>query len=127
MPEPRITPALRELIDHHLGSLDEIEVLLALFARRGEALKPAQVVEAVRKPDAAVRGHLEQLAARRFLLHHTGDDTFTYPERVSNVDSAVVQLAQMYEQRPVTLIKALYDRPSNAVLSFAEAFRVRRD
>lgn len=113
-------------MDHHLASLDEIEVLLAAFARRGQPVRPDQVAADVRKSPDTVRPHLERLAAGGFLVHHQPDDMYLYPERNSDLDTAVEQLAQLYEQRPVTLIKALYERPSTAVLSFADAFRLRK-
>jgi hypothetical protein len=127
MPEPQLTPELRNLIEHHLGSLDEIEVLVAVFKRRGQRATAPEIAGEVSKPDANVSEHLEQLVSRGLLLHHAQDGSFSYPERESDVDASVGQLVRMYEQRPVTLIKALYDRPSSAVLSFADAFRLRRD
>jgi hypothetical protein len=32
----------------------------------------------------------------------------------------------MYNSRPVTLVRAIYDRPASAARSFADAFRVRK-
>jgi hypothetical protein len=34
-------------------------------------------------------------------------------------------LAEMYHTRPVTLVRAIYERPARAVQSFANAFRLR--
>ena len=127
MTEPEFTRELRDLIDHHLGSIDEIEVLLVAFARRGELLSAATVASASQKPESLTMEHLQELAGRGFLLHHEAENAYSYPLRVADVDQAIEQLSQMYHQRPVTLIKALYDRPSTAVVSFAHAFRLRRD
>ncbi|CAN5339165.1 hypothetical protein BH23GEM2_BH23GEM2_06790 [soil metagenome] len=127
MTEPQFTRELRDLIDHHLGSIDEIEVLLAVFAKRGELMAPSAVGVAAQKPESVVREHLKQLAGRGFVVHHESQDAYSYPTRTADVDDVIEQLSRMYHERPVTLIKALYDRPSIAVLSFADAFRLRRD
>lgn len=127
MTEPEFTRELRDLIDHHLGSIDEIEVLLAAFARRGELLSVSSVASAAQKSESVAWEHLQQLAGRGFLVHHESENAYSYPLRTADVDQAIEQLSRMYHQRPVTLIKALYDRPSTAVLSFADAFRLRRD
>ena len=127
MTEPEFTRALRDLIDHHLGSIDEIEVLLAVFARRGEPMSAASVATAAQKSVPLASEHLQALAGRGFLVHHESENAYSYPLRAAEVDHAIEQLSRMYHQRPVTLIKALYDRPSTAVLSFADAFRLRRD
>jgi hypothetical protein len=37
----------------------------------------------------------------------------------------VLSLQDIYDRRPVTLIKALYERPPAAVRAFADAFRFR--
>lgn len=126
MPEPKPSPELRELIDHHLGTIEEIEVLLWLFARQGEQHSTAVVAAGLRKPEESVRPHLPRLAANGFLVRHE-EDLYSYAVRSADVNTAIEELARLYEERPVTLINALYERPSTSVRSFADAFRIRKD
>jgi hypothetical protein len=50
---------------------------------------------------------------------------YRYAPATPALHRAVGMLLQMYNQRPVTLVRALYARPSTAVQSFADAFRLR--
>lgn len=126
MAEPQLSPELRELIDHHLGTIDEIEVLLWLFGRQGEQHAAQVVASGLRKPEEGVRHQLQQLATNGFLVHHETDGTYSYSVRTPGVTDAIEELARLYEERPVTLINALYERPSTSVRSFADAFRIRK-
>ena len=40
---------------------------------------------------------------------------------------AVDLLAEMYNTKPVTLVRAIYDRPAHVIQQFADAFKLRRD
>ena len=40
---------------------------------------------------------------------------------------AVALLAEMYNTKPVTLVRAIYDRPTHVIQQFADAFKLRRD
>lgn len=54
-----------------------------------------------------------------------GVESFSYDPKSESLRSVVNDLAAMYNERPVTLIRAVYDRPAQPVLSFADAFRLR--
>lgn len=126
MSETRLSPELRELIDHHLGTIDEIEVLLWLFARQGEHHSVSAVAAGLRKPENAIRQHLPRLASNGFLARHASEDRYSYSVSSEGSNAAIEELARLYEERPVTLINALYERPSTSVRSFADAFRIRK-
>lgn len=125
-PELELHPGVRQLIEQHLGAIDEIEVLLCVLSRAGEQMSVEDVSKALHKTRAVVEPHLRDLAARGFLAHDLARDTFSYVLQGSELADSIEQLRQMYEERPVALIRALYDRPAKAVQSFADAFRIRK-
>lgn len=53
--------------------------------------------------------------------------TLQYAARSVDDRRDVDALAQLYHQRPVTLVRLVYEQPSTPLRSFADAFRVRRD
>lgn len=127
MAEPEISRELRELIDRHLRSIDEVEVLLCLYHLRGEGLTAQAVAAKCNKPEADVTEDLRELTDSGFLLLDRYENTYSYSVRNPDVNDVVEQLAHLYNERPTALIHALYERPSTSVRSFAEAFRIRRD
>jgi hypothetical protein len=67
------------------------------------------------------------------LLLGDGPDAYRYAPADDAARRAVDALAEMYQTKPVTLIRAIYSRPATptkpatAVQSFADAFRLRRE
>lgn len=59
------------------------------------------------------------------LVRQTAEDAFQYGPRTVPDREDVDALALMYHQRPVTLVKLVYEQPSTPVKSFADAFRLR--
>src|SRR4051812_7878242 len=101
--------------------MDHVEVLRLLVARRTEPLD----VDAL-----AAQARINAETARRVILdletagivQRDGDRTRYAPSARDH--DAVVEIVGMYNSRPVTLVRAIYARPS-PVRSFADAFRIR--
>jgi len=108
-----------------VSTMAHVELLLALRAadprpRVADAL--ATETHAV-SPEATRQALAELVAAR--LASHAPDDEWVYAPRAPWSRDAVDQLARMYHERPVTLVRALYSRPARPPRSFADTFRPR--
>ena len=115
--------ALRSLILHHMPTMDHVAVLVAFRASPQLAQPVGTMVSQTRLAATVVEPVLRDLISSG-LIRQEGD-TYRYapPEELKD---ALDELADMYRTRPVTLVRALYDRPARAVTSFADAFRVRK-
>jgi hypothetical protein len=122
MSKQALPAVVQHLISSHLRSIDHVAVLLAVrSAGGGDAHRvsaPAMVTPAV------ATEILEELKQRGLLAQHGGDYRF---EPNDALEEAVAQLAEMYNTKPVTLVRAIYDRPTTAIQQFADAFKLRRD
>ncbi len=115
--------ALQSLILQHLPSMDHVAVLLAMRAEPAALHTPADLARRTGLERDVVDRGLRDLASSQ-LVQRAGA-AFRYapaPELVLTID----ELADMYRTKPVTLVRALYDRPPRAVQSFADAFRLRK-
>jgi hypothetical protein len=84
---------------------------------------PAEVARAlVTQPDTA-ETRLSDLSARG-LVKQDGD-TYQYAPN-STTDKAVGELAEAYATRRTTVIALIFSKPSDAVTSFSDAFRLKR-
>ena len=127
--ESGLGPEVRRLIASQLASMDHVEVLLLLHRSAPAALTQAAVARETRRPaellsvvmSDLVRGGLASRASGP-----EGDDTFAYAPQSESLRRDVEQLVAVYNERPVTLIRAVYDRPPEPVTSFADAFRLRK-
>jgi len=119
-----LSDVLQSLISHHTPSMDHIAALLVLRAAPQVQHPTGDVARETRLDRGVVEQVLVELA-RSGLLDRDGD-RFRYAPTPA-MAGAVDELADMYHTRPVTLVRAIYDRPTRAVQSFADAFRLRKE
>jgi len=113
---------LRQLVNRHLLTMDHVALLLALREQPEIAHAPTSLAERVRLDRAVADRVLHDLQVAH--LARPEGDGFIYAP-APQVRPVVDELAEMNRTRPVTLVRAIYDRPSRAALSFADAFRLR--
>jgi hypothetical protein len=109
-------------------SVDAAEMLLAL-ARKPERWWSAAEFVAALSPaplgDADAARQLEAFAARG-LVARRADQRVRYRPADAALAAHVATLAQVYGERPVTLIRVIYALRDGKIRSFADAFRLRR-
>ena len=123
MTQPDLPDVVRRLVHGHLPTVDHVTVLLATRADPDRVLDAAAIAPKVHVEVAVATRVLSDLAGSHLVERAgSGYRLSAAPE----VRSAVDELARMYNTRPVTLIRAIYERPATSAQSFADAFRIRR-
>jgi DNA-binding IclR family transcriptional regulator len=121
MDEYSLPPEVQRLIAETLESMDHLEVLFHI------SQQPEATAELL-----AEKAHIEPARLARVLrdLEHSkliADEQGVYCITHNSRDRLAVELlAEAYNARPVTLIRAVYARPT-PLRSFADAFRLRRE
>lgn len=127
--EPGLPPTVVALLHRALPSMVHIESLL-LLARVAPAPSSRHTIAAeVRASPALVAAALADLETARLVASVPGTEPPEHrfaPGHDADVQ-AVAALRDVYERKPVTLIRAMYERPAppSAAQAFADAFRVR--
>lgn len=120
---------VRDLIQHAVPGMDALEILIFLcqhpgqpFTARelGRALRPAVIAEGTITDTLRVlEGH--------GLLRREGPASAFHPAS-PELEGACAGLLRAYNERPVTLIRTLYDiADSKKIQAFADAFRIRKE
>ena len=122
--DPEISDDVRALIQRHMATMDHVEVLAVLRAQRDTSFSVAELTSIVRKPEKIVDVSLRALVAAA-LVAQLSDGTYRYSGQ-EDADRAAEAVVKMYNERPVTLVRLLYERPT-AVNTFADAFKLRKD
>ena len=119
---------VRDLLTRHLATMEHVEVLLTLARDEARSWNAGEVAAVTHTPVTSVAVRLEELVAGGFATPAPtgGSDAYRYAPGTAEMRSAVSSLEEMYRTKPVTLIKAIYERPASAVQSFADAFRLRK-
>jgi hypothetical protein len=114
-------------VTRRLNSMEEIEVLLLLAGEPGGL--PVEVIrERLRLPASELPLDSLKRLVTNGLVTHDGEDAerFCYGVTDSATQRAIDLLRVAYNERPVTLVRLVYSRPSVAQ-TFADAFRVKRE
>lgn len=128
MSEFGLAPEVKQIIATHLATMDHVDAL-ALLYRSASGLSRDDIARETKRPEELISSALEDLKKGGLVTAASGDggaETFHYAPQSDELRSAADALLDVYNTRPVTLIRAIYDRPASPVISFAEAFRVRK-
>jgi hypothetical protein len=122
--EPHLPTGVRDLIHGPVATIAHLELLLALWRCRPGALLLAAVADEARVTSLdGARSCLDDLVAAGLLA--PTDDGWRFAPSDPSASVCVDELATMYTQRPVTLVRALYARPSRPSWSVGDLFRRR--
>ncbi len=122
MADGDLPEAVRRLLHQHLPTMDHVALVLA-FRSDPECRDMFALVSAARLQSNVAGGVLADLTASHF-LQRSGTDYVYSPD--AGTRALIDQLAELYNSRPVTLVRAIYDRPASPARSFADAFRIRK-
>ena len=128
MADGELPGEVRHLIAQHVTTMEQVEVLLLLTRSPERALTVEEIRRELRlQPTAPSPMTLTSLQDGG-LVEREGahPPRFRYAPANAALRRAVELLASAYNERPVTLVRLIYERP-DPVQSFADAFRLRRD
>jgi len=106
--------------------MDHVEVLMRLHESTGARLTTREVEVASRLGPETTRRSLEHLARSGLAVHDSASDSWQFTAGGED-RRAVEALSAMYHQRPVSLVKLIYEQPPTPVKLFSDAFRLRKE
>jgi hypothetical protein len=121
MSDSALPGEVQRLILQALPSMDHVEVLFRVWQRDDASAE--WLAQETRLDPARLAKVLRDLEQSNVIVSRDASYRVTEAPRDR---AAVEQFAVAYNTRPVTLIRAIYARPS-PVQSFADAFRLRRE
>jgi hypothetical protein len=115
------------LLARSLPSMVHIELLLLIFRTEPQQWTVEDAAAEVRTSPALAAAAFADLDTARLAVPVPGTEegSYTLAPLDSPSRAACASLQDVYDRRPVTLVKALYKRPQSSVQAFADAFRVR--
>ena len=117
----------QSFISEHIGSAEQLEVLLLLHAEPGRDFTAAEVSQRVYTVPAAALVRLDELSSAGLAAGDgAADPRYRYrpasPELARRVDA----LAAAYRADRVGVVRLIYEKPRDPVRSLADAFRFRQ-
>jgi hypothetical protein len=120
---------IRRFLDGNIETIDQLEVLRVLGEKPDREWTPAQLAAGVQADPQAVAAHVAALHGRGLLTaEQRGPDLVSrHGARTPELQTLVGRLLQLYRERPVTMIKLVYERAKDPLRRFADAFRLRKE
>jgi hypothetical protein len=118
---------VKQFIADHIDSVAQFELLLLLRGDPSRAWTPQDAGRALYASADAIAIQMAELQSRRLLAAGVGDRTFVYRPENAELARQVDRLADLYRERRVAVITAIYAKPTDKLRSFADAFRLRKD
>lgn len=126
MHDPDFPEELQRLIEAAIPNVEAAELLIALHAHAGRDWTPGELGDAIRptRIDAATLAKVLEVFAARGLAEPRPGGAIRYRASTPELDAMVRALAKAYNERPVTLIRAIY---TAKIRLFADAFRIKKE
>ena len=120
---------LARFMYHNVESIDQLEILRILGEDREREWDCASLAREVQAMPQTVRAHLAAMQSRGLLVTTSRGAALCcrYGVDAPELRDMVDRLLQMYKQRPVTMIKMVYERARDPLRAFADAFRIRKE
>jgi hypothetical protein len=120
---------IRRFLDGNIETIDQLEVLRVLGEKPDREWTITSLAAAVQADPKLVAAHVAALQGRGLLTVVTRDtESITrYGARTPDLQDLVGRLLQFYRERPVTMIKMVYERAKDPLRTFADAFRLRKE
>lgn len=115
---------VRQLIVRHIDSVQQVEILALLRDDPEREWTPAEISRALHTPPDACERWLAAFADARLVESRGG--AYRHAREGSRSRDAD-ELVDCYSRRRLAVIDSIYNKPSSAIQSFSDAFRLRRD
>jgi hypothetical protein len=120
---------VRQFLAANIDSLEQLETLRILGEDASREWELAEIAGKVQTPEDATLAHLTVLEARGLLRSERREKctVFRYGPRTPELELQIRNLLELYRQRPVSMIRMVYQRADNTLKDFSDAFKFRRE
>jgi hypothetical protein len=121
MAHSEIPNNVRQLIVRHIDSIQQVEILAFLREHPEREWTSAEICRSLHIAPESCGRWLELFAKAR--LVDATETGFKHSSSTSGAD----ELVECYSRRRLAVIDSIYNKPSSAIQSFSDAFRVRKE
>jgi hypothetical protein len=119
--------SVKKLIETHIKSVEELEVLLLLSGEPDKSWSSSEVFRTIQSNLNSIGLKLAKLAAQGLLTSTPGSEIrYSYSSTSPELDAAVKLLREAYKVRPTRVIELIFANPNSQIRSFADAFKFRK-
>ncbi len=125
MNEELIPKEVDELIARHIRSVGHLEALLFLHANPGRWWSAEEIALELRTNTAYAEQQLKDLQG--LVNRKESEALYCYPGEDERTGRILSLVAELYRSHRHMLINAIYSKPIDAIRSFADAFKLKKE
>jgi hypothetical protein len=117
-----------QFLQSHIDSIEQLELLRVLGENPAREWSDVELGGSVQVAADSLHAHLAALHTRGMLSRIRRDEKYhwKYGPASADLEAKVRRLLELYGQRPVSMIRLVYQRPASALRVFSDAFRLRK-
>jgi hypothetical protein len=96
-----------------------------LYSRPNTSFNAATVSKELRTNQRSTEAHLTHLHERGLLSHE--DDSYQYQPANEEFHKMVVRVCELYKEKPVAVVAAIFESPQENLKDFSDAFKLKKD
>lgn len=128
MSEKILPKEVINLINEHINSVFQLEILLLLHQHRRKEWSAETLSREFGLDRNVAATQIADLHSRGFLTERTDDGLlYQYSPASSELERAVDGLASAYAVRRMTVISSIFSKPVKKITLFADAFKIRKN
>ena len=121
--EDDISNDVRSFVDRCVRSVGHLETLIYLYEHRDRSWSAVEISRELRTNEAMAEHQLAELCQDAV---DKADGLYRYSSTSKN-DAVLQKLIDLYRERRHAIINYIYSKPPDALRSFADAFRIKKD
>ncbi len=118
---------IKQFIADYIDTIAQLELLLLLRSEPAKAWTAEEAGSALYAASDVIALQMADLQSKRLLEAGGKENTFVYRPANGELARLVDGLANLYKDRRVAVVTAVYTKPVDKIRSFADAFRLRKD
>jgi hypothetical protein len=120
-------PDIKQFIADNIDSIAQLELLLLLRSQPAKSWTADEAASALYAAPDVIALQLADLQSKHLLAAGSQESSVAYRPQTGELAHLVDRLAELYRDRRVAVVSAVYSKPVDKIRSFADAFRLRKD
>lgn len=126
MPPEAIPPSVEQFIWRHIPSVGQLEILCVLWQDSRRKWSVPDLRKELQSSEEAISACLRRFIQAGFVAMDE-QERYVYAPASPQLAETVDAVVKTYRERRVTVIELIYQRPSDSIQGFADAFRFKQD
>lgn len=117
---------IKELLTVHIESVGQLEALYQFFKNPKSQWSALSLSRELRNNETFAKRQIECFLRSQFIIKTT-DESYIYSPENEELHQTITHLFNVYSSHQVAVISFIYEKPTDKLKGFADAFKLKKD